>query len=88
LKTMQEIWDTTLKSAERQRWVSKNEIFLKIASFLCRIEHLEFLDEPELRTQLLQHYCVVYATNSNNQLLCKIQIWRRRWFCVFNIISI
>jgi len=28
-----------------------------------RIEKIEFLDEKELLTQLLSHYCLIYASN-------------------------
>ncbi|GCC37185.1 hypothetical protein chiPu_0015686, partial [Chiloscyllium punctatum] len=30
------------------------------------IEHLEFLDEKELLQQLLQHYCICWATKDRD----------------------
>ena len=60
VKTMQQVWTTTLAGDERRRWVMS----VNRRSGICSIEHIDFLDEPELREQLLQHYCLVYATNA------------------------
>lgn len=43
-----------------------------------RIEHLEFLDERELLEQLLQHYCIVLATNNESNLLPEDSVWKAR----------
>lgn len=36
--------------------------------YSCRIEALEFLDEKELFEQLMQHYCICWASKDSSNL--------------------
>lgn len=39
---------------------------------IFRIENIEFLDERELLTQLLEHYCLLYAFKDKTQQRTKL----------------
>lgn len=46
-----------------------NRINLYCSIFILhRIESLEFLDEMELLEQLMQHYCLCWATRGGSEL--------------------
>lgn len=66
--TMEQIYREFLDKNEIDRSVVRDSI----PRNHFRIEKIEFLDEKELLSQLLDHYCIVYAVKESNSDLKNI----------------